>query len=168
MAFDIQSARRPADGGFYVSPVRISLTVDDELCDPESEEAAFLLVGKGGSLPTEVAERYGLVGEPGSHPKKPGNKSRKGLEDKDGATDDGDDPVVTSLAAGDWTPDTLETLTVAQLAELAAHEGLSVASKAKKAELIFALIESRGDPAGDVEVLPQHEDEDMTFVLDED
>lgn len=92
MAFNIESARRPADGGFYVSPVRISITEDGELVEPDDVRAAFLLVGEGGSLPIAEAERYGLIGgkepERKPAPKKAESKPLRGTETKDTEPED--------------------------------------------------------------------------------
>ncbi len=62
MALDTSGLRKERDGGFYKSPARLFLTEDrEEVVAEDDPGARFLLVGEGGSIPNEVAERYGLI-----------------------------------------------------------------------------------------------------------
>lgn len=58
---DIETLRQQRAGPAYRSPARICLTADGVPVDCADPAAATLLVGEGGELPWEVAERYGLV-----------------------------------------------------------------------------------------------------------
>ena len=70
MALEIKNLQRLSVGGVYVSPERICRTADGELVSEDDPRAAFLVVGRGGSLPRAEAEMYGLIGrEDGSAPK---------------------------------------------------------------------------------------------------
>jgi hypothetical protein len=66
MALNIEELRKPRDGAMYVSPERLCLTADGELCSEDDPKAVKLLVGKGGEISTAEATKYGLIadGEP--------------------------------------------------------------------------------------------------------
>ena len=94
MGFDITPYRRPADGAFYTSPVRLYRTATGELCAEDDPRAAFLVVGAGGQIPVDEARAYGLIvdEQPETKPAGASNKARKGAEMKielatDGARD---------------------------------------------------------------------------------
>lgn len=53
------------------------------------------------------------------------------------------------VAPAEWTPEGLAELTVAQLRDVAETAGLSVPSKAKKADLILAIVEQAGSEDAD-------------------
>jgi len=87
MGFDITPLRRPADGGFYTSPVRLYRTATGELCAEDDPRAAFLVVGAGGQIPVDEARAYGLIidEQPETKPAvQASNKARKGVETKNG------------------------------------------------------------------------------------
>jgi hypothetical protein len=69
---EIEALRQQRAGAAYQSPARICLTAAGELVDCSDPAAATLLVGEGGEIPWEVAERYGLVASGGEEP--PGGK----------------------------------------------------------------------------------------------
>lgn len=85
---EIESLRQQRSGAAYRSPVRICLTSTGELVDCGDPAAATLLVGEGGEIPWDVAERYGLVadaaGEHGAAKRPPRGKrvADAKLEDK--------------------------------------------------------------------------------------
>ena len=60
MALEITTQGRIESGGF-ISAARLCLTADNQLVQADDPRAVRLLVGEGGSLPLDVAERYGLV-----------------------------------------------------------------------------------------------------------
>ncbi len=65
----------------YVSDKRLYLTADGKVTeDPNEASGGKLLVGVGGELPNDEAERYGLIG--GKAEKPPANKGRKGTANK--------------------------------------------------------------------------------------
>ena len=61
MGLKIEELRRGPEGGMYVSPVRLCVTADGELCDENDPRAVRLLVGQGGSIPAREAAQYGLI-----------------------------------------------------------------------------------------------------------
>lgn len=63
MALDINTLRKAAEGAMYVSPVRLGLTADGELCEDTDERCVTLLVGAGGSIPASEAAKYGLIAD---------------------------------------------------------------------------------------------------------
>ncbi len=63
MAFEINDLRRAATGAMYVSPARLCVTADDEICAEDDPRAVRLLVGKGCELTAPEAARYGLITE---------------------------------------------------------------------------------------------------------
>lgn len=53
----------------YRADRRLYLTADkSRVVEESSSEAAFLLVGAGGNIPLELAQRYGLVDSPTADP----------------------------------------------------------------------------------------------------
>jgi hypothetical protein len=63
MALNIEELRKPRDGAMYVSPERLCLTADGELCSEDDPKAVKLLVGKGGEISTADATKYGLIAD---------------------------------------------------------------------------------------------------------
>jgi len=61
MALEIKTLRMQAQGAMYVSPARICVTADGELCDENDTRAVRLLVGKGCAIPASEAAQYGLI-----------------------------------------------------------------------------------------------------------
>jgi len=61
MAFKIEELRKLPDGAMYVSPERICVSADGELCDETDPHAVRLLVAKGGEIPAAEAAKYGLI-----------------------------------------------------------------------------------------------------------
>lgn len=45
----------------YVSPIRLGLTAEDELCEDTDVRCVRVLVGAGGSIPAYEAAKYGLI-----------------------------------------------------------------------------------------------------------
>lgn len=68
MGFEIQELRRAPVGAMYVSPARICVTADGELCDEDDVRAVRLLVAAGGEIPAAEAAQYGLIAEPEAEP----------------------------------------------------------------------------------------------------
>jgi len=63
MAFTIEELRRPPSGAMYVSPERICVSADGELCDEADPRAVRLLVAKGCEIPAAEAAKYGLIAD---------------------------------------------------------------------------------------------------------
>lgn len=63
MALNIDTLRKAAEGAMYVSPVRLGLTADGELCEDTDVKCVKLLVGAGGSIPAVEAAKYGLIAD---------------------------------------------------------------------------------------------------------
>ena len=61
MAIEIDQLQKEPDGGFYISPARLCVTANDEVCACDDPAAVKLLVGEGGALQNEDARRYGLL-----------------------------------------------------------------------------------------------------------
>ena len=61
MAFKIEELRRLPHGAMYVSPERICVTADGELCEETDSNAVRLLVAEGGQIPAAEAAKYGLI-----------------------------------------------------------------------------------------------------------
>lgn len=61
MAFKIEDLRSAPSGAMYVSPERICLTADGELCEETDTRAVTLLVAKGSEIPAAEAAKYGLI-----------------------------------------------------------------------------------------------------------
>lgn len=85
---EIETLRKQRAGAAYRSSRRICLTDDGELVDCGDPAAARLLVGEGGEIPWDLAERYGLVADDGGEAgagKRPARAKRVAdakLEDK--------------------------------------------------------------------------------------
>jgi hypothetical protein len=83
MAIEVETLRKRADGAMYRSDIRLYRTAGGRVCEEGDPEAAFLLVGAGGSIPAAEAARYGLIGEPEKKAARPpSDKARKPLADK--------------------------------------------------------------------------------------
>lgn len=61
MGFTIEDLRREPAGAMYVSPARICVTADGELCEETDPRAVRLLVAKGCEIPAAEAAQYGLI-----------------------------------------------------------------------------------------------------------
>ena len=70
MALTIEDLRKKKDGARYVSPQRLYVTAEDELCAAGDPAAVKLLVGEGGVIPNALAAKYGLIA--GAEPKPEG------------------------------------------------------------------------------------------------
>lgn len=78
MAFTIHQQEKP---DMYISDKRLYLTPGGKVTeDPAEASGGRLLVGIGGELSHEEAERYGLTGSKAEKPAE--NKARKGAADK--------------------------------------------------------------------------------------
>lgn len=72
--------------GAIISDRRLYLTADEKRVVEEGDpEAAFLLVGAGGELPSAVAEQYGLIGKKARNA--PENKAVEGPGEDKGAAE---------------------------------------------------------------------------------
>lgn len=63
MAFKIEDLRQKSNGAMYVSPVRLCVTANDELCEETDPAAVRLLVAAGSELPVAEARKYGLISD---------------------------------------------------------------------------------------------------------
>lgn len=133
MGFTIEELRRPPSGAMYVSPARICVTADDEICDENDTRAVRLLVAEGGEIPATEAAKYGMI---------------VGSEAATAARG-------TAAGEGGDGDDDLGILTSRELRERAEALGIEIDSRARKAEIIAAIEEAatvsgaaeQGDPA---------------------
>jgi hypothetical protein len=61
MGLDINMLKREPEGAMYVSPERLCVTAEGEICANDDARAVRLLVAKGGSIPAREAAEYGLI-----------------------------------------------------------------------------------------------------------
>ncbi len=63
MALNIDDLRKQRRGAMYISPARLYVTADDELCGAGDPAAVKLLVGEGCEIPNAEAAKYGLIAD---------------------------------------------------------------------------------------------------------
>lgn len=123
----------PTNNPTWTSDRRIYLDKDGGVVENDDPKKLTLLVAEGGTLPMEKAVGYGLV---------------KAEEEKPAATA----PIAEAQTASDEpkaeetsdeADDGLESLTVAELRELAKEEGVSLTGITAKADIIAAIAEKR-------------------------
>lgn len=141
MALDITSLQKIADGAMYVSPARLCLSEGDELVSCDAPEAVRLLVGEGGSIPTEVAEKYGLIARRGEFEPRAAETVAlidAGAPEAQSADGSGEVGVAPATDTPEPSPQ-LSSMNLSQLRALAKDRGIAVASSAKKADLVAAI-----------------------------
>lgn len=119
MALEIDDLRKQKRGAMYVSPARLYVSADDELCDGADPAVVpvTLLVGEGCEIPNAVAAKYGLIA--GAEPE----------------AEEDEEPEAEDLADS----------TVPELRELADERGVELPARANKADIIAALEEAEGN-----------------------
>jgi hypothetical protein len=142
MGLEIETLRKAAEGAMYVSPARLCVTADDELCAEDDQRAVRLLVGKGGSIPAKDAARYGLI-EDGSAETvlrvAAETISGEGAASSDGEASDAEGgETAAGAASGAPTDDqgpSLGRMRRGELLELAAERGIEVGEDVTVAQL---------------------------------